>query len=79
MDSVEIENRIRIIISGYTDMPVKWSSCFKELGLDSLDIIDVGMEIEEEFDIYIPDSSMDRLETVENAFNIVKSILRGKQ
>ena len=36
----------------------------EDLGLDSLDLVEIGMEIEREFGIIIPDSEVEQWETV---------------
>lgn len=36
----------------------------KDLGLDSLDVVELVMELEEEFDINIPDEDAERIQTV---------------
>lgn len=35
-----------------------------DLGLDSLDVIDLAMSIEDEFDIEVPDDAIDSIKTV---------------
>ena len=48
-------------------MQVSTSSSFKELGLDSLDTVELVMELEEEFSIEVPDEDADSIHTVEAA------------
>lgn len=38
----------------------------KDLGADSLDVVDTIMEVEKEFDIAIPDTDMEKLITVKD-------------
>ncbi len=38
----------------------------RELGADSLDIVDIVMSLEDEFDIEIPDDAMEDVRTVED-------------
>lgn len=40
------------------------SSIMEELGADSLDLVDLAMSIEDEFNIEIPDEDIDKIETV---------------
>lgn len=47
------------------------SSIIDDLGADSLDVVDLVMSIEEEFDIEVPDEEVESLRTVAN---IVKYI-----
>lgn len=43
------------------------SSFVNDLGADSLDMVELVMELEEEFDIDIPEDSADKIETVGQA------------
>ena len=51
------------------------ASFVEDLGADSLDIVDLIMGIEEEFDIEIPDEDAEKLTTVEEAMTYVKTKL----
>lgn len=51
------------------------ASFVEDLGADSLDIVELIMGIEEEFDIEIPDEDAEKLTTVGEALNYVKSKL----
>ena len=50
------------------------SSFIEDLGADSLDIVELVMAMEEEFDIEIPDEDAEKLKTVGD----VQSYLQGK-
>ena len=43
----------------------------KDLGLDSLDAVEVVMAIEEEFVVEIPDAEAEKILTVEDAINFI--------
>eukprot|EP01023_Acetabularia_acetabulum_P036908 TRINITY_DN348_c0_g1_i4.p2 TRINITY_DN348_c0_g1~~TRINITY_DN348_c0_g1_i4.p2 ORF type:complete len:121 (-),score=15.12 TRINITY_DN348_c0_g1_i4:120-482(-) len=45
----------------------------KDLGLDSLDVVEVVMAIEEEFKIEIPDAEADKILTVKDAVDYIAS------
>ncbi len=51
------------------------ASFVEDLGADSLDIVELIMGIEEEFDIEIPDEDAEKLTNVGEAMNYVKSKL----
>ena len=51
------------------------ASFVEDLGADSLDIVELIMGIEEEFDIEIPDEDAEKLTTVGEALNYVKNKL----
>lgn len=40
------------------------SNLIGDLGLDSLDVIDLAMSVEDEFDIEVPDDAIDGIKTV---------------
>ncbi|ODQ77637.1 hypothetical protein BABINDRAFT_163354 [Babjeviella inositovora NRRL Y-12698] len=49
------------------------ASFSQDLGLDSLDVVDVVMEMESEFSIEIPDEHADQLKTVSQAVDYIMS------
>ena len=51
------------------------ASFVEDLGADSLDIVELIMGIEEEFDIEIPDEDAEKLTTVGDALDYVKQKL----
>jgi len=44
-----------------------------DLGADSLDLVELIMSMEEEFEIDIPDEEAEKLETVQDAINYINS------
>jgi acyl carrier protein len=49
----------------------------KELGADSLDVVELVMAFEEEFDIEIDDDVAGEMATVEDALNYIKETQKG--
>jgi acyl carrier protein len=49
------------------------ASFIDDLGADSLDIVELIMALEEEFDIEIPDSEAEKIATVKNAVDYIKN------
>ena len=49
------------------------ASFVEDLGADSLDIVELIMGIEEEFDIEIPDEDAEKITTVQNAIDYATS------
>lgn len=45
------------------------ASFMEDLGADSLDTVELVMALEEEFDIEIPDSDAEKIQTVQDALN----------
>ncbi|KAI5837371.1 acyl carrier protein-like protein [Morchella snyderi] len=74
----EIQGRIVELLKGFDkvtkDTEVTGTSHFtNDLGLDSLDTVEVVMAIEEEFSIEIPDKEADAIQSVEHAVNYIES------
>ena len=44
----------------------------EDLGADSLDVVDILMSIEDEFEIEVPDEEIDRIRTVGELVNYIK-------
>ncbi len=76
MSSEEILEKIKAIIVeqlGVTDTSVTMEASFiDDLGADSLDIVELVMAIEEEFDIEIPDSDAEKVVTVGDVVEYIK-------
>jgi acyl carrier protein len=49
------------------------SSFIDDLGADSMDIVELIMALEEEFDLEIPDSEAEKITTVGNAVDYIKN------
>lgn len=75
----DIKNRLKEIVVDRLDVEedqIKPEASFVEdLGADSLDIVELIMGIEEEFDIEIPDEDAEKLTNVGEAMNYVKEKL----
>jgi acyl carrier protein len=52
---------------------VENASLRNDLGLDSLDIVELIMELEDEFEIEIPDEEADNLKTVGDVIHFIES------
>ncbi|MCB0413250.1 MAG: acyl carrier protein [Bdellovibrionales bacterium] len=52
------------------------ASFIDDLGADSLDIVELVMAMEEEFDLEIPDEDAEKLRTVQDVMNYLKE--KGK-
>jgi acyl carrier protein len=73
----EIQDRItKIIVDrlGVDEEEVKPESSFKEdLGADSLDVVELVMELEDEFDMEISDEDAEKIATVGDVVNYINS------
>lgn len=74
---MEFERVKQVIVDqlGVDDAAVTMDASFVEdLGADSLDIVELIMGLETEFDIEIPDEEAEKISTVGDAVNYLKSI-----
>ncbi len=71
------EDKVKEIIAKELEVDVKQLSpeakFIEDLGADSLDIVELVMALEEEFGLDIPDEDADKLRTVGDAMNYLKS------
>lgn len=56
------------------DKVVPGASFVDDLGADSLDLVELIMAMEEEFDVEIPDEEAEKIVTVQNAIDFVAKI-----
>ena len=76
MSSEEVLEKVKGIIVeqlGVTDTAVTMEASFiDDLGADSLDIVELVMALEEEFDIEIPDNDAEKVVTVGDVVDNIK-------
>lgn len=53
---------------------VSGASFVDDLGADSLDLVELIMAMEEEFDVEIPDEEAEKIATVQNAIDYVNNL-----
>lgn len=77
MNDDEIVEKVTTIVCDQLDVDkekVKPEASFiNDLGADSLDIVELVMELEEEFDMSIPDEDAEKIKTVGEAVEYIKS------
>ena len=75
MSSEEVLEKVKGIIVeqlGVSESAVTMDASFiDDLGADSLDIVELVMALEEEFDIEIPDEEAEKITTVQSAIDYV--------
>ena len=52
---------------------------FDDLGIDSLDCMELVVEIEKDFDVSIPDSHAENIRTVQDCYKVLCGLLTIKQ
>ena len=75
---VDVQKRIIELIAEQLDKDVSEitpeMSFADDLGADSLDLVELIMAMEEEFDVEIPDEEAEKIVTVQNAIDFVAKI-----
>ena len=68
--------RVQHILQDYTDVPMSDitldSTLVEKLGLNSLDVVNIVVAFEDEFDIEIPDRAIKNLTTVGDIVNYLE-------
>lgn len=76
MENDEIFEKVKKIIveqlSVAEDSVTKEASFIDDLGADSLDVVELIMALEEEFDMEIPDSDAEKIATVNDVVEYIK-------
>ncbi len=75
MDAEEIRARIKQIIANVTNIPVEQigdQAAYREdLDLDSLSLLEIGVDVDYEFKLGLPDEQMQGVRTVQDAVDLV--------
>ena len=78
----ELENKVLEIIAQQKRVPVEnvtIDSSFDELGLDSLDAVNILFELEGAFDINIPDDKARQIKSVREMVEGVRTLVAEKK
>ena len=73
---MEIFDKVKAIVVeqlGVEEVDVKQETSFEELNADSLDIVELIMALEEEYDIEIPDEDVEKIATVGDVVEYIKA------
>ena len=77
MTTGNVEQKVKSIIAeqlGVSEDEIKTTSSFiEDLGADSLDIVELVMAMEEEFEVEIPDEEAENIKTVADAVNYINT------
>lgn len=76
-DETVAERVIRVFANFKKVSPeeIKPETTFEELGFDSLDGLNLIFELEEEFDVTIPDDKVESMRSVEQAIKGIESLV----
>lgn len=76
-----VSDRVKAIIVeqlGVDEAEVTPTASFTDdLGADSLDIVELVMAFEEEFDVEIPDDDAEKISTVQSAIDYIEGLQAG--
>lgn len=76
MEGNEIFEKVKKIIIEQLNVPedsvTKEASFIDDLGADSLDVVELIMALEEEFDMEIPDADAEKIATVNDVVEYIK-------
>ena len=79
--SDDLIQRVRTVIANSQRMPIEKisiDSTFQELGIDSMDAVNILFGLESEFDISIPDEETKDIRTVRQMAEGVEKLLAAK-
>ena len=82
MSHEELTERVRKIIASAQHLPqekITPDSTFAELGIDSLDGINILFAVESEFNINIPDAAAQSIRSVRDVIDGIAKLLEGGQ
>jgi acyl carrier protein len=78
---VSVEERVIDIVGEQLGVPKEQinrdTSFVNDLGADSLDTVELVMELEEEFDINIPDDAAEKIQTVGQAIDHIQAAVNA--
>ncbi len=82
MDVEEIRTRIKEIISNVTGIDPQQigddASYVDDLQLDSLSLLEIGVDVDYEFKLGVPEERLGEIRTVDDAVALVQEVLAAK-
>ena len=79
---MSVEQRVIDIVSEHfafeKEKISRKTTFIEDIGADSLDIVEFVMELEEEFDIQIPDDQAEKIKTVGEAVDYIDNAIKNK-
>lgn len=83
VDSEQVQEKILDIVSEKLDRPrdgiTTQMSFVNDLGADSLDTVELMMEIEDAFDLDIPDEDAQKIDKIQDAIDYVVNAVSNKE
>lgn len=82
MDVAEVRSKVKQIISNVTniapDQIADNASFIDDLNLDSLSLLEIGVDVDFEFKLGVPEERLQQLRTVQDSVNLVLQVLAEK-
>ena len=79
---MSVEQRVIEIVCEHLavnkEQVTRTTTFIEDIGADSLDIVELVMELEEEFDIQIPDDQAEKIKTVGEAIDYIETAIKNK-
>ena len=83
MEASQVKARIKEIIATVSSIPVEDiaddASYVDDLGLDSLTLLEIGVDIDYEFKLGLPEERLQHIRSVQDAFDVVMETLGERQ
>jgi acyl carrier protein len=75
VSGVNVEDKVKEIVSEQLEVPLESltvETTFEEIDADSLDIVELVMALEEEFDLEISDQEIEDIQTLGDIINFIE-------
>lgn len=82
MSSETVREKVIRVFSEFKKIPaedINEGTTFEQLGFDSLDGLNLIFELEEEFDLVIPDDQAQSMKSVGQVIDGIETLLAGKE
>ncbi len=83
MEASEVKAKIKEIISTVSSIPTEDiadnASYSDDLGLDSLTLLEIGVDMDYEFKLGLPEERLQHIRSVQDAFDVVMETLGQRQ
>lgn len=82
MDVAEIRSKVKQIISNVTNIAPSQiaddASFIEDLNLDSLSLLEIGVDVDFEFKLGVPEERLQQLRTVQDSVDLVVQVMAEK-
>lgn len=83
MDSTDVRSRICRVITNITNLPAEkigdHTSFRKELAIDSLSLLEIGVDVDYEFRLGLPEQRFQGIDTLAQTVELVEQELASRQ